>query len=176
MDYKPIQRGANIFLVASCFGNRDTKLRPDGLLSSSIDFFSGRKDASQQRTKHHINRQFAIRLFSYKPSSSYPSQRDCKQRRYLVASPVACMGYALSNFAKKNRRLFAVFHIDDHIPKGCVCLFVCFFACRANGSHTKYHGVSKSSPCNTTHQNSCRGSGTKVQYQCTPRQTSLITA
>ena len=137
MDYKPIQRGANIFLVASCFGNRDTKLRPDGLLSSSIDFFSGRKDASQQRTKHHINRQFAIRLFSYKPSSSYPSQRDCKQRRYLVASPVACMGYALSNFAKKNRRLFAVFHIDDHIPKGYVCLFVCFFLLAAPTDHTR---------------------------------------
>ena len=88
------------------------------------------------------------------------------------------MGYAWSNFAKKNRRLLAVFHIDDHIPKGYfVCLFVCFFfACCANGSHTKHHGVSNSSQCNTTYQNSCKGSGTKVHYQCTPRQTSLITA
>ena len=130
--------------------------------------------ARKQANEDGTNRRFAIRLFSYKPSSSYNSQRDCKQWRYLVASPVACMGYALSNFAKKNRRLFAVFHIDDHIPKGYVCLFV--FACRASGSHTKHHGVSKSSQCNTTHQNSCRGSGTKAQYQCTPRQTSLITA
>ena len=92
---------------------------------------------------------------------------------------VACMAHSWSNFAKRNKRLLAVFHIDDHILKGYFSLFVrlfLFFSCRASGSHTKHHGVMKTSQCNTTYQNSCRGSGTKVHNQCTPRQTSLITA
>ena len=37
MDWYPIQRGVEIFLVASCHGNRD-KLRPDGPLGSYADF------------------------------------------------------------------------------------------------------------------------------------------
>ena len=37
MDWHPIQRGIEIFLVASCYGNRD-KLRPDGTLGSNADF------------------------------------------------------------------------------------------------------------------------------------------
>ena len=37
MDWYPIQGGVEIFLVASCHGNRD-KLRPDGLLASYADF------------------------------------------------------------------------------------------------------------------------------------------
>ena len=90
------------------------------------------------------------------------------------------MAHSWSNFAKRNKRLLAVFHIDDHILKGYFSLFVrlflFFFSCRASGSHTKHHGVMKTSQCNTTYQNSCRGSGTKVHNQCTPRQTSLITA
>ena len=36
MDWHPIQVGVEIFLVASCHGNRD-KLRPDGLLGSYAD-------------------------------------------------------------------------------------------------------------------------------------------
>ena len=37
MDWHPIQGGVEIFLVASCHGNRD-KLRPDGPLGSYADF------------------------------------------------------------------------------------------------------------------------------------------
>ena len=37
MDWHPIQGGVEIFLVASCHGNRD-KLRPDGSLGSYTDF------------------------------------------------------------------------------------------------------------------------------------------
>ena len=37
MDWHPIQRGVEIFLVASCHGNRD-KLLPDGPLGSYADF------------------------------------------------------------------------------------------------------------------------------------------
>ena len=37
MDWHPIQGGVDIFLVASCHGNRD-KLRPDGPLGSYADF------------------------------------------------------------------------------------------------------------------------------------------
>ena len=37
MDWHPIQGGVEIFLVASCHGNRD-KLRPDGPLRSYADF------------------------------------------------------------------------------------------------------------------------------------------
>ena len=37
MDWHPIQGGVEIFLVASCQGNRD-KLRPDGPLGSYADF------------------------------------------------------------------------------------------------------------------------------------------
>ena len=37
MDWHPIQGRVEIFLVASCYGNRD-KLRPDGLLGSYADF------------------------------------------------------------------------------------------------------------------------------------------
>ena len=37
MDWHPIQRGVEIFLVASCHGNRD-KLRPDEPLGSYADF------------------------------------------------------------------------------------------------------------------------------------------
>ena len=37
MDWHPIQGGVEIFLVASCHGNRD-KLRPDGPLGSYVDF------------------------------------------------------------------------------------------------------------------------------------------
>ena len=36
MDWHPIQGGVEIFLVASCYGNRD-KLRPDGPLGSYAD-------------------------------------------------------------------------------------------------------------------------------------------
>ena len=36
MDWHPIQRGVEILLVASCYGNRD-KLRPDGPLGSYTD-------------------------------------------------------------------------------------------------------------------------------------------
>ena len=36
MDWHPIQGGVEIFLVASCYGNRD-KLRPDGPLGSYTD-------------------------------------------------------------------------------------------------------------------------------------------
>ena len=36
-DLHPIQRGVDILLVASCYGNRD-KLRPDGPLRSYADF------------------------------------------------------------------------------------------------------------------------------------------
>ena len=36
MDWHPIQGGVEIFLVASCHGNRD-KLRPDGPLGSYAD-------------------------------------------------------------------------------------------------------------------------------------------
>ena len=39
MDWHPIQGGVEIFLVASCHGNRD-KLRPDEPLGSYADFFS----------------------------------------------------------------------------------------------------------------------------------------
>ena len=38
MDWHPIQGGVEIFLVASCHGNRD-KLRPDGPLGSYADFW-----------------------------------------------------------------------------------------------------------------------------------------
>ena len=38
MDWYPIQGGVEIFLVASCHGNRD-KLRPDGPLGSYADFY-----------------------------------------------------------------------------------------------------------------------------------------
>ena len=41
MDWHPIQGGVEIFLVASCHGNRD-KLRPDGPLGSYADFNSSR--------------------------------------------------------------------------------------------------------------------------------------
>ena len=37
MDWHPIQGGVEIFLVASCHGNRD-KLRPGGTLGSYADF------------------------------------------------------------------------------------------------------------------------------------------
>ena len=37
MDWHPIQGGVEIFLVASCHGNRD-ELRPDGPLGSYADF------------------------------------------------------------------------------------------------------------------------------------------
>ena len=37
MDYHSIHGRIEIFLVASCYGNRD-KLRPDGSLGSSADF------------------------------------------------------------------------------------------------------------------------------------------
>ena len=37
MDWHPIQGGVEIFLVASCHGNRD-KLRPDGPLGWYADF------------------------------------------------------------------------------------------------------------------------------------------
>ena len=37
MDWHPIQGGVEIFLVASCHGNRD-KLWPDGPLGSYADF------------------------------------------------------------------------------------------------------------------------------------------
>ena len=37
MDWHPIQGGVEIFLVASCYGNRN-KLRPDGPLGSYADF------------------------------------------------------------------------------------------------------------------------------------------
>ena len=37
MDWHPIKGGVEIFLVASCYGNRD-KLRPDGPLDSYADF------------------------------------------------------------------------------------------------------------------------------------------
>ena len=37
MDWHPIQGGVEIFLVASCHGNRN-KLRPDGPLGSYADF------------------------------------------------------------------------------------------------------------------------------------------
>ena len=37
MDWHPIRRGVEIFLVASCHGNRD-KLRPNGPLGSYADF------------------------------------------------------------------------------------------------------------------------------------------
>ena len=37
MDWHPIQGGVEIFLVASCHGNRD-KLRPDGPLGLYADF------------------------------------------------------------------------------------------------------------------------------------------
>ena len=37
MDWHPIQGGVEIFLVASCYGNRD-KLRPDEPLGSYADF------------------------------------------------------------------------------------------------------------------------------------------
>ena len=37
MDWHPIQGGVGVFLVASCYGNRD-KLRPDGPLGSYADF------------------------------------------------------------------------------------------------------------------------------------------
>ena len=37
MDWHPIQGGVEIFLVASCYRNRD-KLRPDGPLGSYADF------------------------------------------------------------------------------------------------------------------------------------------
>ena len=37
MDWHPIQGGVEIFLVASCHGNRD-KLRPDEPLGSYADF------------------------------------------------------------------------------------------------------------------------------------------
>ena len=38
MDWHPIQGGVEIFLVASCHGNRD-KLRPDGPLGLYADFY-----------------------------------------------------------------------------------------------------------------------------------------
>ena len=38
MDWHPIQGGVEIFLVASCHGNRD-KLRPDGPLGSYADLY-----------------------------------------------------------------------------------------------------------------------------------------
>ena len=37
MNYHPIQRGVEILLVASCYGNRD-KLRPGGPLGLCADF------------------------------------------------------------------------------------------------------------------------------------------
>ena len=37
MDWHPIQGGVDIFIVASCHGNRD-KLRPDEPLGSYVDF------------------------------------------------------------------------------------------------------------------------------------------
>ena len=37
MDWHPIQGGVEIFLVASCYRNRD-KLRPAGPLGSYVDF------------------------------------------------------------------------------------------------------------------------------------------
>ena len=71
-----------------------------------------------------VSRLLAVRLFSENASSSYLIQRYFKPRRYyynkvlipdlrprfsrLSALPLACLGFACSNFAKKNKRLLAV--------------------------------------------------------------------
>ena len=46
MDWHPIQGGVEIFLVASCHGNRD-KLRPGGPLGSYADFLQ-RKQTNEK--------------------------------------------------------------------------------------------------------------------------------
>ena len=46
MDWHPIQGGVEIFLVASCHGNRD-KLRPDGPLGSYAGYMGIRCGSSE---------------------------------------------------------------------------------------------------------------------------------
>ena len=36
---------------------------------------------------------------------------------WLAALPLACFGFACSNFAKKNKRLLAVYNMEFQIPK-----------------------------------------------------------
>ena len=47
MDWHPIQGGVEIFLVASCYGNRD-KLRPGGPLGSYANFTFYQELVTQQ--------------------------------------------------------------------------------------------------------------------------------
>ena len=53
MDWHPIQGGVEIFLVASCHGNRD-KLRPDGPLGSYADFTFYCFDQQNRRDRDKI--------------------------------------------------------------------------------------------------------------------------
>ena len=55
MDSHPIQGGVEIFLVASCYGNRD-KLRPDGPLGSYADFTYTPKTGNSTLFKFHVLR------------------------------------------------------------------------------------------------------------------------
>ena len=58
MDWHPIQGGVEIFLVASCHGNRD-KLRPDGPLGSipnkSLGLITNLR--AQSKPLHRANRE-----------------------------------------------------------------------------------------------------------------------
>ena len=69
-------------------------------------------------------RLLAVLLFSSKLSSSYLIQRDCKprcyylgietRRAYVLVSRQAASPLACSNFAKKNKRLLAVYARPEH--------------------------------------------------------------
>ena len=47
MDWHPIEKGVEILLVASCYGNQD-KLRPDEPLGSDADFTLSQAKWSRQ--------------------------------------------------------------------------------------------------------------------------------
>ena len=63
MDWHPIQGGVEIFLVASCHGNRD-KLRPDGPLGLYADFCISLADSFSFLTCMDIFRLFDEKMLS----------------------------------------------------------------------------------------------------------------
>ena len=66
MDWHPIQGGVEIFLVASCHGNRD-KLRPDGPLGSYADFTIGQdlgRDLTGRGPQHKQNESFCLHFIT----------------------------------------------------------------------------------------------------------------
>ena len=108
--------------------------------------FGGKQNALQSNVKM-VNipwfiRLLADRLFTQNPSSSYLMQRDCKPRCYYLGietrrektglrprfsrqapSPLACSGFACSNFAKKNKRDCSQSMIYRRPGQYSVCLY-----------------------------------------------------